>query len=96
MQIIKKHQNWLKVESFQGVIKSIIGSMYENIVNDEIFEKDLIFLIGDVIELIVKSKEHFYEYNFNENSLPCEILKQFTQKLEFMNYAKQITRSTLL
>lgn len=49
--------------------------MYENIVNDEIFEKDLIFLIGDVIELIVKSKEHFYEYNFNENSLPCEILK---------------------
>ena len=37
MILIRKHQNEKKHESLLGIIKIIVGSMYENIVNDEIF-----------------------------------------------------------
>ena len=80
MILIRKHQNEKKHESLLGIIKIIVGSMYENIVNDEIFEKDVIFLLGDVIKLIVESEEHFYADKFDSDTFPYLILTEFIKE----------------
>ena len=96
MILIKKHQNEQKNEELLGIIRIIVGSMYENIVNEEIFEKNVIFLLGDLLQFIVESEEHFYDYKFDSETFPYLVLKEYIAKPEFSSYAKQATKNTVL
>ena len=56
LAVIKKHNSWEKVEGFAGIIRIIITSMYDNVVDDELAHKDILYLLNGVIKLIVDSK----------------------------------------
>lgn len=45
LTIIKKHQSWSNKESFESIAKAIAHSMYENIVDDDIYNKDYFIII---------------------------------------------------
>jgi hypothetical protein len=34
LAVIKKHNKWEKTDGFIGIVKIIIGSMYDNVVDD--------------------------------------------------------------
>lgn len=64
LSIIKKHNSWEKTDNFAGVIRVMITSMYENVVDDDLTHKDILYLINGVIKLIVESKNSYYSYDF--------------------------------
>jgi hypothetical protein len=45
MILIEKNQNNSNIESFTSLAKVIVSCMYENIVDDDVFNKDLIKII---------------------------------------------------
>lgn len=53
---IKKHSSWQKTHNFIGVVRIIITSMYENVVDDELTHKDILYFMKGVIKMIVESK----------------------------------------
>lgn len=44
-ELVKHHSDWLKIDSFISLVKTICGSMYENVVDDDIAAKDILVLI---------------------------------------------------
>ena len=56
MKLIKRHNSWEKTESFKGVIRIIVDSMFENVVNDEFAQKDILKLLQKVIRTIIDEK----------------------------------------
>lgn len=45
MILIDKYQNADNLDSLASLFKTIVNSMYENIVDDDVFHKDLIKII---------------------------------------------------
>lgn len=60
MAIIKKHQHNLNLSSFQSLAKVIVNSMYENIVDDDVFNKDLLKIVVFCLKTIIEDKKHFF------------------------------------
>ncbi len=56
LAVIKKHNKWEKTDGFSGIVKIIIGSMYDNVVDDQLAHKDILYLMNGVIKLIVETK----------------------------------------
>lgn len=53
MEIIKKHMQWHKTDSFVSVVKVIVNSMYENVVDDDIYSKDILKILDGIAKLLV-------------------------------------------
>ncbi len=53
LTIISKHQALQYSENLESIVKSIVHSMYENIVDDDIYNKDLFIILDQCFKLIV-------------------------------------------
>ena len=70
--------------------------MYENIVDDDIFRKDLLRIIAFCIRRVADRKKHYFEVDFHEEGLANLLLRELVERPEVKTYAKQVIRSTLL
>ncbi len=64
LALIKRHTNWSDISSFKSICKVIVNSMYENLVDDDVYNKDILIIIKYVLDSIVSSKKHYYEIDF--------------------------------
>lgn len=96
MILIEKYQNTTNIESFSSLFKVIVNSMYENIVDDDVFNKDLIKLIVFCLKKTIADKKHYFEINFQEENLIQLFLCEITERSDTKNYAKQVIKNTLL
>jgi hypothetical protein len=77
-------------------VKVIVGSMYENIVDDDVFNKDILKILIFCIKNIVEDKKHYSEINLQKEGLNIMILNEIIERNDIKYYAKQIIRNTLL
>ena len=66
MELLHKYEEVGQVELLVPVFRSIIWSMYENIVDDDIFRKDLLRIIVFCIRRVASRKKHYFEIDFQE------------------------------
>lgn len=57
LALIAKLNSWGKVENFFGVARVMTNNMYENVVDDELTHKDILYFINGIIKIIVASKQ---------------------------------------
>ena len=60
--LLKKHSTWNKTDSLESICKVIVNSMYENIVDDDIYNKDYFYIIKEGFLMIISNVnvKHFY------------------------------------
>lgn len=75
MILIEKYQSTADVDSFASLMKVIVNSMYENIVDDDVFNKDIIKLLVFCIKKATSDKKHYFDINFQEESLVHLLLR---------------------
>lgn len=75
LTLIRKLNSWEKVEKFFGVARVMTNGMYENVVDDELTHKDILYFMNGIIKIIVESKQDVLKYNFEEYGLALEILR---------------------
>lgn len=51
--VVKKHNTWQKMEGFAGIIKIVINSMYDNVVDDDLAHKDILYFMDGVVRLVI-------------------------------------------
>lgn len=68
--VVKKHNSWQKMEGFTGIIKIIINSMYDNVVDDDLAHKDILYFMDGVVRLVIQARQHnFHKDNFDDQGL---------------------------
>lgn len=77
-------------------MKAVVNSMYQNIVDADVFNKDLVKILTFCLRKVVGDNKHYYQIDFNEESLSHLLLSQFIERSEIKNYAKQVTKATLM
>ena len=96
MELLQKYEDVGKVELLVPVFRSIIWSMYENIVDDDLLRKDLLRIIVFCIRRVANRKKHYFEIDFQEEGLPNLLLREIVERIEVKTYAKQVIKNTLL
>lgn len=76
MALINKYQNSSNLDSYCSLIKVIVNSMYDNIVDDNVFNKDLIKIIIFCVKKIVEDKKHYFDINLQETGFMQLILAE--------------------
>jgi len=64
-----------QVEKLGPIFRSVVGSMYENIVDDDIFKKDLLRIIVFCLRKVADKKRHYFEVDFQEEGIPNLLLR---------------------
>lgn len=75
LKIIQKHNGWSNVQTFDGIVKVLTNSMFENIVDEDLSHKDILYFLDGILEMIVRSKDNHFEYNFQDKTLVYQIIK---------------------
>lgn len=57
LKLIEAYSDCEDTASFDGILKVMVTSMFENIVDADISHKDLLFFIDGILDLIVSSKK---------------------------------------
>lgn len=53
ISVIKKHMQLHNTHSYDSVVKIIVNSMYENVVDDHIYNKDILKILDGVANLLI-------------------------------------------
>jgi hypothetical protein len=56
--LIRKYQSSLPAEAMGSLAKVIISSMYENIVDDDVYHKDILKIVIFCIRELIEGKQH--------------------------------------
>lgn len=97
LTLINKHQLCGNCENLESIVKSIVHSMYENIVDDDIYNKDLFFIINQAFKLIVNNAKNYQDVKLKQDkTIAALIVKEFLKKPEILHYSKQLIRNMLL
>ncbi len=96
MVLVDKHMNHSSLDSLVPLAKAIANSMYENIVDDDVFNKDLLKIIAFCLKKEIADKKHYFEINFHEENFSQLILHEVIERGEIKSYAKQLIKNTLL
>ena len=75
MGLLQKYEEAGQVDRLAPIFRSVVGSMYENIVDDDIFRKDLLRIVVFCIRRIFLGKKHYFEIDFQEEGLPNLLLR---------------------
>lgn len=71
--------------------------MYENIVDDDIYNKDVFIILNDCFKLIVGTAKWYTDIKLNEDkSIAGYIVREFLEKSEIKAYSKQILKNMVL
>ena len=71
--------------------------MYQNIVDDDIYNKDIFIILDQCFNLIVGTARSYTDVKIKQdNSICALIVKEFLKKTEIQNYAKQVVRNMVL
>jgi hypothetical protein len=96
MALIDKYEHALNPATVGSLFKSVVSSMYENILDDDPFHKDLLKLILFCLKKVTAEQKHYFEINFQQEGLYHLILTEVLERSEIKNYAKQVVKNTLL
>lgn len=95
LALLKKHNTWQDIQSFEGVARVIVDSMFENVVDDDIGHKDILRLIDGIMGELVSPIRKIEELTFSSGLL-VHVIRVMTERAEFHSYAAHIVRGTLL
>lgn len=71
--------------------------MYENIVDEDIYNKDIFIILNECFKLIVGSAKWYTDIKLSDDkSIAAMIVREFLEKTEIKNYSKQILRNMVL
>jgi hypothetical protein len=97
LTIIRKHHSIACSDNTQSVVKVIVHSMYENIVDDDIYNKDIFIILNECFKLIVSTAKWYTDIKLvQDKSIAGMIVREFLEKTEIKNYSKQILRNMVL
>lgn len=92
--IRKKDSEWS--ERWVPISKLIVNNLFEDIVEEEVNHKDIMYLISEMVAIII-GKEHDPEkIKFTTDTISSHILKDFTQISTVKKYSHMILKPTLL
>lgn len=60
MVIIEKYLNYSNLDSLVSLAKTIANSMYENVVDDDVFNKDILKIIAFCLKKEISDKKHYF------------------------------------
>jgi hypothetical protein len=72
--LIRKYQSSLPAESMASLARVIVSSMYENIVDDDVYNKDLLKIVAFCIRRLTEGKQHPSEVSLLEKGFVQVIL----------------------
>lgn len=94
-EIVKKNDDsW--TEQWVSLSKLIVNNLYENLVEEQIYNKDVMFLMVDLIDIVIGGSAKAADVSFLTKKVSCKILKEFTQREEIKRYCQNVLRTTLL
>ena len=96
MKIVEKCENSQNNSSLSSLLRCVAQSMYDNIVDDNIFSKDILKILIFCFKKLTPEKKHYFELNFQEDSIYTQVLRQVLERNEIKQYSKQIIKNTLL
>lgn len=68
--VVKKHNSWQKMDTFSGIIHIIINSMFDNVVDDDLAHKDILYFMDGVVRLVVEARQgNYHRENFDDQGL---------------------------
>lgn len=79
-----------------SLAKVIVSCMYENIVDDEVFHKDVLKIIVFCVRKLVEDKKHYFDINLMEKDFIQLLLAEIAERSDAKQYAKIIARNTIL
>ncbi|EAR94380.2 GTPase-activator protein for Ras-like GTPase (macronuclear) [Tetrahymena thermophila SB210] len=93
-QIIKTHGNNLD-EPTKNLIRSIVNTFYDNIIEEEVWDQDIMIFISNIIKFEVEQAQDPSEIKFKSNQVLTKILNEFTKRQDFQRYTKYIFKGPL-
>ncbi len=94
--LIRKYQSSLSVEVMTSLAKVIVSSMYENIVDDDVYNKDILKIIIFCIRHLIEGKQYPSEVSLLEKGFVQVILAEMIERTDAKQYAKRVGRNSLL
>ena len=80
MALMDKYEHMPSLEEVAPLFKSIVGSMYENIVDDDVFQKDLLKIIVFCVRRVTANKKYHFDINFQEETLSNLVLSEVIER----------------
>ncbi|KAL4511721.1 hypothetical protein ABPG72_012566 [Tetrahymena utriculariae] len=93
-QIIKTHGNNLD-EPTKNLIRSIVNTFYDNIIEEEVWDQDIMIFISNIIKFEVEQAQDPSDIKFKSNQVLTKILNEFTKRQDFQRYTKYIFKGPL-
>lgn len=94
--LIRKYQSSLPAEVMTSLAKVIVNSMYENIVDDDVYNKDILKIVFFCIRELIEGKLYPKEINLLEKGFLQTILAEMIERTDTKQYAKRVGRNALL
>jgi hypothetical protein len=70
--------------------------MYENIVDDDVYSKDILKIIAYCIKKVIEDKKHYFDINLQERGFLQLLLGEVSERNDCKQYSKQIAKNTIL
>lgn len=95
-ELIRRNNENAPSEQWSSLGKLIVNGLYENLVEEQIYYKDIMFLMVDVLDIIIAGSTRAADISFQPRSVSTRVLKEFTQREEIKRYCQAVLLPTIL
>ena len=96
MTEIIRHKDGEWSERWAPISKLLVNNLFEDIVEEEVNHKDVMYLMSEMVAIIVGQERDPDKVRFSGDTVSARILKDFTQRADVKKYSQMILKPTLL